>query len=74
MRNRGDQYLSIEDERTKAGRLHEYAQGHDFASLVEYYYSITDDVTESLAAMFAAYVLNGHTRSAQPLIVPEMQL
>lgn len=66
-RLRGDQYLSIEDERAKAGRLHDYAQGHDFASLVEYYYSITDDVPDSLAAMFAAYVLNGQARSAQSL-------
>jgi len=66
-RLRGDQYLSIEDERAKAAKLHEFGQDHDFASLVAFYYSITDDVSERLAPIFTNYVLNAAERSASAL-------
>jgi ubiquinone/menaquinone biosynthesis C-methylase UbiE/uncharacterized protein YbaR (Trm112 family) len=62
-RFRGDQYLSLEDERAKAARLHEYAECHDFRSLVAFYYSITDDVPDRLAPIFADYVLNAAARA-----------
>lgn len=66
-RLRGDLYLSLEDERAKAGRLHLFGQHHDFASLVDYYYSITDDVPERLAPTFAGYVLKASERAIAPL-------
>lgn len=61
-RLKGDQYLSLEEEREKAGKLHAYAQNYDFAALVAFYYSITDDVSDKLASVFASYVLNGPER------------
>lgn len=72
-RLRGDQYLSLEEEREKARKLHDHAQDHDFASLVSFYYSITDDVPEKLAPVFAGYVLKAPERSAPALkaLAPE---
>ena len=61
-RLKGDQYLSLAKEREKAEKLHAYAQNHDFAALVAFYYSITDDVSDKLAPVFASYVLNGPER------------
>jgi SAM-dependent methyltransferase len=58
----GDPYLSLEDERAKAGRLHEYGQTHSFSELVDFYYSITDDVPPDLAAKFVAYVHHAPAR------------
>ena len=66
-RLRGDQYLSLEDEREKARKLHDFSQGHDFSALVSFYYSITDDVPEKLAPAFAGYVLNAPKRSASAM-------
>lgn len=63
-RLQGDRYLSLEDERAKAARLHEFAEGHDFRELVAFYYSITDDVPARLAPVFADYVLNAPGRAA----------
>lgn len=59
----GDRYLSLDEERAKAGRLHAFGQTHDFAALVTYYYSITDDVPDHLAATFTDYVVNAPARS-----------
>lgn len=69
----GDQYLSLDAEREKAGKLHAYAQDHDFAALVSFYYSITDDVPAKLAPVFAGYVLQAPERSAAALkaLAPE---
>ena len=66
-RLQSDQYLSLEDERAKAGKLHAYAKDHDFAALVSFYYSITDDVPDELAPTFARYVLNAPKRSKPAL-------
>ena len=60
----GDQYLSLEEERAKATRLHEYGRSHDFRELVAFYYSITDDVPDRLAPLFADYVLSAPARLA----------
>lgn len=59
----GDQYLTLEEERAKAANLHAFAQVHDFAALVAYYYAITDDVPGHLKPVFAEYVLNAEARS-----------
>lgn len=66
-RLQGDRYLSLDDERAKAARLHGYAQDHDLRALVSFYYSITDDVPDSLTPQFASYVLNASARAAPAL-------
>jgi ubiquinone/menaquinone biosynthesis C-methylase UbiE len=66
-RVRGDLYLSLEDERAKAARLDEFAAKHDLRELVAYYYSITNDVPDRLAAVFAGYLVNAPLR-ARPAI------
>ena len=58
-RLRGDRYLSLELERDKARRLHEYGLSHSFEQTVAYYYSITDDVPPALAQRYQAYIRNG---------------
>ena len=60
----GDRYLTLEEERAKAARLHAYAKDHDFRELVAFYYSITDDVPERLAPIFADYAVNAPARAA----------
>ena len=72
-RLQGDQYLSLEAEREKACKLHAYAQDHDLAALVSYYYSITDDVPATLAPVFASYVINAPRRlqSAVEMLAPQ---
>ena len=62
-RLRGDLYLSLEEEREKAAKLHEFGKAHDLKALVAYYYSITDDVPAHLEPRFADYVLNAPRRS-----------
>ena len=66
-RLRGDLYLSLDDERAKALRLHEFAHSHTFRELVAFYYSITDDVPAKLVPVFAEYVLNASARAAPAL-------
>lgn len=63
-RLRGDLYLSLDEERAKAARLHAFAEQHDFRALVGYYYSITDDVPQRLAPIFSYYALNAPARAA----------
>lgn len=58
-RLRGDRYLSLEQERDKARRLHEYGQTHSFEQMILYYYSITEDVPPALAGRYQAYIRNG---------------
>lgn len=57
-----DRYLSLDEERTKATRLHVYSQTHSFAETVAEYYRITDDVPPDMAKRFADYVLAGEAR------------
>jgi SAM-dependent methyltransferase len=63
----GDLYLSLDEERAKAARLHAFAEQHDFRELVAFYYSITDDVPRRLAPLFADYVVNAPARAAAPI-------
>lgn len=63
----GDRYLTLEEERAKAAKLHAYGKDHDFAALVAYYYAITDDVPGHLKPVFADYVLNAEDRSREAL-------
>jgi len=63
----GDRYLSLDEERAKAARLHAFAEQHDFRELVVFYYSITDDVPARLAPLFADYVVNAPARATAPI-------
>jgi ubiquinone/menaquinone biosynthesis C-methylase UbiE len=47
-RLRTDRYLSIEEERTKAGKLYEFGQNSSFEELVRYYYTITYDLPANM--------------------------
>lgn len=62
-----DRYLSLEDEREKATRLHAFAQGHCFEDTLAYYYSITDDVSTERAELFKHSIRQGPSRSKQTL-------
>lgn len=57
-----DRYLSLEDERAKAERLHDFARRHSFARTVAEYYRITGDVPEKMAQRYARYVMAGEAR------------
>ncbi|NNM20040.1 MAG: class I SAM-dependent methyltransferase [Gammaproteobacteria bacterium] len=57
-RLQSDRYLTIEQEREKAGRLHEFSRSASFEELVAYYYSITADVPAELALRYQAYIRN----------------
>ena len=63
----GDQYLSLQEERAKAAKLHDFGRAHSLRELVGYYYSITDDVPADLEPQFASYVLNAEARSLAAL-------
>ena len=55
-RLRSDRYLTLEQEREKAGQLDAFAQSASFEELVAYYYTITDDVPPELASRYQAYI------------------
>jgi SAM-dependent methyltransferase len=62
-----DAYLSLEEEREKAGRLDAFGKTHSFDELLTYYYAITDDVPPRLASIYAAYARCGPER-ADPIL------
>lgn len=66
-RLRADPYLSINAERQKAARLHAYGKQNDFRSLIAFYYSITDDVSENNSIAFTEYVFNATERAEAQL-------
>ena len=66
-RLQGDRYLSLDEEREKAAKLHEFGKAHDLKALVAFYYSITDDVPAHLEPRFTDYVLNAPARSRAAL-------
>lgn len=63
----GDRYLSLAEERAKAQKLADRAGAATFEQLVDYYYSITDDVPPGLARAYAAYVHDAPSRAAMVL-------
>jgi 2-polyprenyl-3-methyl-5-hydroxy-6-metoxy-1,4-benzoquinol methylase len=63
-RLRSDRYLSLADEREKAARLHAFSQEASFEETLNYYYTITDDVTVERARVYASYVQHGQGRAA----------
>jgi SAM-dependent methyltransferase len=63
LRLRSDRYLSLEDERAKAGRLYEFGQSSSFEELVEFYYSITYDLPRNLVQRYQAGILAAPERA-----------
>ena len=72
-RLQADRYLSLDEEREKAAKLHEFGKTHDLKALVAFYYSITADVPAHLEPRFTDYVLNAPARSSAALrtLAPE---
>jgi 2-polyprenyl-3-methyl-5-hydroxy-6-metoxy-1,4-benzoquinol methylase len=66
-RLRSDRYLSLEEERAKAEKLHKAAETRSFEELLAYYYEITDDVTPESAVRFAGYALDAPRRAGLAL-------
>lgn len=62
-----DRYLSLEDERAKATKLQLFGQSSTFEELLNYYYSITDDVAPVLATKFAAAIHASPARAVKLL-------
>lgn len=62
-----DRYLSLEEERAKAARLHAFAQTESFENTVDFYYSITDDVTVEDARRFARAIHASPVRAREIL-------
>lgn len=62
-----DRYLSLEDERAKAAKLHDFGLNASFDELVAYYYSITGDVTPALAVKFTDAINTSPGRACQML-------
>ena len=52
-----DPYIGLAEDRAKAQRLHEHAKHATLAELVEYYFSITPDVSSKLARSYTAGML-----------------
>ena len=70
-RLRPDRYLSLEEERAKAGRLYEFGQKMSLEELVNFYYSITYDLPPLLMLRYQAAILVAPERAQ--LIVRELK-
>lgn len=66
-----DRYLSLEEERDKARRLHVFGRDHNFDELLDEYYRITDDVPPDQVIKFAGYVRSGVVRGET--VLPKME-
>ena len=65
-RIRSDRYLGLEEERDKARRIVAEANT-SFSSMLDYYYSITDDVPAELAVRYKAYHYSGPAQAKHGL-------
>ncbi|NOY17527.1 MAG: methyltransferase domain-containing protein [Gammaproteobacteria bacterium] len=71
-RIRPDRYLTLEQEREKAGKLYEFGKTATFSELLDFYYTITDDVPAELAVRYKAYINNAPRLAA--LTVKDLDL
>jgi SAM-dependent methyltransferase len=62
-RLRSDRYLGLEDERAKARRLHELGQSMSVEELVQYYYSLSDDLPCNMALRYQAATIAAFDRA-----------
>jgi ubiquinone/menaquinone biosynthesis C-methylase UbiE/uncharacterized protein YbaR (Trm112 family) len=73
-----DPFISIVEDRKKAERISERAAGSDFASLVDYYWSITPDTPVEMARRFTAQAIAAlergcHLLDAHPAVKAKLQ-
>ena len=71
-RLRSDRYLTLEEERWKAGRVHEFAITHDLRETVAFYYSITHDLPPELVSRYQAGILAAPARAS--VILDDLKL
>lgn len=69
-RLRSDRYLSLEDERAKAHRLHEFGQSASVEEVVRFYYSLSDDLPHNMALRYQAATIAASERAQH--IVPDL--
>ena len=62
-RLRPDRYLSLEEERAKAGRVYEFGRNASLADTVQFYYSITYDLPPNLVQRYQAAILAAPERA-----------
>ena len=62
-RLRSDRYLSLEDERAKARRLYEFGQSASIEELVQFYYSLSDDLPHNMALRYQAATIAASERA-----------
>jgi SAM-dependent methyltransferase len=62
-RLRPDRYLSLEEERAKAGRVYEFGKNASLAETVQFYYSITYDLPPNLVLRYQAAILAAPERA-----------
>jgi SAM-dependent methyltransferase len=62
-RLRSDRYLSLEQERAKARKLFEYGQNKSVAEIVQFYYSLSDDLPRNLALRYQAATIAAPDRA-----------
>jgi len=62
-RLRPDRYLTLEEERVKAARLHEFGKNASLAELVQFYYCITYDLPPNLVQRYQAAILAAPRRA-----------
>src|SRR5262249_15968984 len=62
-RLRSDRYLSLEDERVKAGRLYEFGQSASVEEVVQFYYSLSDDLPHNMALRYQAATIAASERA-----------
>ena len=70
-RLRSDRYLTLEEEREKARRVHEFALAHGLPETVDFYYSITYDLPPELVARYKAGILAAPARAS--VILDELE-
>jgi SAM-dependent methyltransferase len=62
-RLRPDRYLTLEEERAKAGRVYEFGKNASLADTVQFYYSITYDLPPNLVQRYQAAILAAPERA-----------
>jgi SAM-dependent methyltransferase len=62
-RLRSDRYLSLEQERAKARKLFDYGQNKSVAEVVQFYYSLSDDLPRNMALRYQAATIAAPDRA-----------
>lgn len=62
-RLRSDRYLTLEEERDKARRLYEFGQSASIEQVVQFYYSLSDDLPRNMALRYQAATIAASERA-----------